>query len=147
MNKELNNKLDLYLANLAVANIKFHNLHWNVTGFSFVRIHEFLEEVYDSILEKYDEIAEIQKMQGEYPKASMKEYLEITSIDEIENSKDIEQKEALKIALEYFKLQSEIAKEIRELADKDDNFQVANAMEDHLEEYSQQIWFIESSLK
>lgn len=147
MDKELNKKLDVYLSNLAVGNIKFHNLHWNLVGFSFVRVHEYLEDVYDSIFEKYDQIAEIQKMQGQYPIANMKEYLENATIDEIEESKDIDQKDAIKIALDYFKSQKELAKSIREMAIESDNFQVSNTMEDHIEEYDKQIWFIESSLK
>lgn len=147
MNKELNNNLDIYLANLAVGNIKFHNLHWNLTGFSFVRVHEYFEEIYDSLFEKFDEIAEIQKMQGIYPKASMKEYLEISTVEEIERSEDIEQKKAVEIALEYFKVQNELAKKIRNQANQEDNFPVANSMEDHIADYSKQIWFIESSLK
>ena len=35
-------KLNTYLANLAVINIKIHNLHWNVVGSQFVAVHEFL---------------------------------------------------------------------------------------------------------
>lgn len=147
MNKELNNNLDKYLANLAVGNVLMHNLHWNLTGFSFVRVHEYLESVYDTIFDQYDEVAELQKMQGTYPKASMKDYLELASIKELEESKDIDQKAAIEKTLEYFQAQRDLALEIRELANEDDTFVVSNMMEDHLEYYSKQIWFIESSLK
>lgn len=139
-------KLDVYLANLGVANVKMHNLHWNIKGFAFPQVHVYLEKLYDGINEKFDAVAEIQKMMGEYPKASLKEYLEISSIKELE-SKDYAIEEALNIALEYLKDMKKLALEIREEAGKDDLFQVSNLMEDHVSEYDKEIWFLESMIK
>ena len=58
------NKLNVYLSNLALWNVKLHNLHWNVTGRTFVQIHEFTEKLYDEVFEQFDAVAEIQKMQN-----------------------------------------------------------------------------------
>ncbi len=123
-------KLNTYLANLAVLNIKIHNLHWNIVGSQFVSVHEYLES-----------------MSGEFPVANLKEYLEISTIKEIESSKEISIKEALEIVLSDIKLQKELDLEIRKEADEADNFPVANVMENHIEDYNKQIWFVESSLK
>ena len=38
-----------YLANLAVLFVKLHNVHWNVVGSQFLRIHTFTEELYDQL--------------------------------------------------------------------------------------------------
>lgn len=138
-------KLDVYLANLAVANIKMHNLHWNIKGLSFPQVHIYLEELYDGILEKYDEVAEIQKMMGDFPIASMKEYLEIASIKEIE-SKDYKIEEALKIVLEYQEEMKKLALAIRKEANEKDVFQIANMMEDHISSYDKDIWFINNMI-
>lgn len=140
-------KLNTYLANLAVINIKLHNLHWNVVGTQFVPVHEYLEAEYDKANERLDEIAELIRMSGEFPDANLKEYLEISTIEEIETSKETSTKEALEITLSDIKLQKDLALEIRKEADETDNFPIANAMEDHIEDYNKQIWFIESSLK
>ena len=140
-------KLNTYLANLAVINIKIHNLHWNVVGSKFVSVHEYLESEYDKAGERLDEVAELIRMSGEFPVANLKEYLEISTIQEIETSNEISIKEALEIVLSDIKLQKELALEIRKEADEADNFPVANAMEDHIEDYNKQIWFIKSSLK
>ena len=70
------NKLNTYLANLAVLNVKFHNIHWNVVGKQFVQVHEFTESLYDAFFEQYDAVAETLKMRNVYPVASLKEYLE-----------------------------------------------------------------------
>ena len=140
-------KLNTYLANLAVLNIKIHNLHWNIVGSQFVSVHEYLESEYDKAGERLDEVAELIRMSGEFPVANLKEYLEISTIKEIESSKEISIKEALEIVLSDIKLQKELDLEIRKEADEADNFPVANVMENHIEDYNKQIWFVESSLK
>lgn len=137
-------KLDVYLANLMVGNIKLHNLHWNVEGFTFKAVHEYLEEIYDDFFEKFDDVAEYQKQVGVFPKAKVSDYLELTSIEEIE-SKSIANKEAIEIALDIIKIQKELALEIREEAGEE--FVLANMMEDHIEGYNKEIWFMESMLK
>ena len=139
-------KVDIYLANLAVGNIKLHNLHWNVKGFAFKQVHEYLEALYDRIFECFDEVAEIQKMQGVFPKASMKEYLEITTVEELE-SKDYSVKESVELAKAYLEQMRALALEIREEADKEDNFALANLAEAHVEGYNKEIWFMDSMLE
>ncbi|KXB71942.1 DNA starvation/stationary phase protection protein [Peptoniphilus sp. DNF00840] len=140
-------KLNIYLANLAVEHIKLHNLHWNIVGKQFVAIHVYLESEYDKAVDRLDEIAELIRMSGQFPTASFKKYLEVATVKEIEDSKEIPTNEALEILLADIKLQKELALEIRKEANDKDNFPVANTMEDHISDYNKQIWFIESSLK
>ena len=51
-------KIKTYLANLAVWNVKLHNIHWNVVGPYFVSVHEYTEKLYDEVFEAYDAVAE-----------------------------------------------------------------------------------------
>ena len=37
-------KMNEYLSNLAVLNVKLHNLHWNVVGLQFVEITNLLNQ-------------------------------------------------------------------------------------------------------
>lgn len=138
-------KVDVYLANLMVGNVKLHNLHWNVVGTQFKAVHEYLEEIYDDFFEKFDEVAEYQKQIGDYPKASVKEYLEISTVEELE-SKDYSVKESIEITLELLSKMKELALEILEENDED-NFVLSNMMEDHITGYNKEIWFMESMLK
>jgi starvation-inducible DNA-binding protein len=142
----MNKKLDVYLANLAVNFVKLHNLHWNVVGKTFKQAHEYLEEMYDEVFEKYDEFAEYQKMGGEFPKASMKEYLEIATIKEIE-SKEYNFVDTFEIVLKDLKLMSDLATEIRNEADEKGDFGLVAMMEGEVASYSKRIWFVESMLK
>ncbi|MFC2279979.1 MAG: ferritin-like domain-containing protein, partial [Treponema socranskii subsp. buccale] len=47
MSKELESKLNLYLANQMIDYVKKHNLHWNLKGTQFFTLHAKLEELYE----------------------------------------------------------------------------------------------------
>lgn len=142
----MNKKLDIYLANLAVNYIKLHNLHWNVVGRAFKQVHEYLEELYDATTESLDAVAEYQKMVGEYPKASLKEYLDLATIKEIKST-DYSIEDSLKHALEDQKILRDLATEIRNDADEKGEFSLVALMEGEVDAQNKAIWFIESMLK
>ena len=146
MKKELVLKSNKYLANINVNYVKLHNLHWNVLGLQFKPVHEYLEGLYDSMHEVFDEVAELLKMNGEYPLASLKDFLAVSEIKELE-SKDYSVKESLEIALADIKLLKGNALELRALAAEEDFYPLQVMMEDHLANYNKVVWFIESMLK
>lgn len=138
-------QVNQYLANLAVWNIKLHALHFNVVGKQFVPVHEFLETIYDNAFEYYDAVAEHLKMMKEKPMVSISEYLEAASLKEVEGDV-FSCEDALKYVLEDMKLMKAEAEAIRAEADEEGNFLLVGMMEDHVEYYVKQIWFIESTL-
>ena len=124
-----------YIANLAVLNIKTHNLHFNVVGSSFKNVHEYLESIYNTYFEYYDAVAELVKMQGQMPSVSTEEYMKAATI-----------KEVPAIVLKDLEVMTKAALKIREGAEKEDNFLLANMMEDHVAYYMKQRWFISATL-
>lgn len=145
----MSKKVDLmnqYVADLAVLNIKFHNLHWNVVGERFVPVHEYLEEQYDALFETFDEVAERLKMLGEYPLASLKTYLEVTKVTELPNS-DYSITQAFGIVKEEYEKLRALAIDIRALADEESDFVTVALMEDFVADYDKQLWFIAQSMK
>ena len=146
MKKELVLKSNKYLANINVNYVKLHNLHWNVLGLQFKPVHEYLEGLYDNMHEILDEVAELLKMNGEYPLASLKDFLAVAEIKELD-SKDYSVKESLEIALADIKLLKANALELRALAALEDFYPLQVMMEDHLANYNKVVWFIESMLK
>lgn len=146
MNKNLKQKLNKYLADTAVMYIKLHNFHWNIFGMQFKGVHEYLETLYDGITENMDAIAELIRMYGEYPAASMAEYQKLSSIEEMPSEK-IEIKKALSIVLEDLKALDAEAKDIRITADEDDLFDIVAMMEDQCADFQKAIWFISSTLE
>jgi starvation-inducible DNA-binding protein len=145
MNKILQEKINKYLADTAVMYIKLHNLHWNIYGMQFKGVHEYLESLYDGITENMDAIAELIRMYGEYPAASMADYLKLSSVKELA-SEAIDIKKALVIVLEDIKALDESAKDIRTTADEEDVFDVVAMMENHCADFQKIIWFISSTL-
>jgi starvation-inducible DNA-binding protein len=139
-------KMNQYVADLSVLFVRFHNLHWNVVGEEFKAVHEYLELIYDDINLKFDEVAERIKMMGEYPLASLKEYLEVTQVEELD-SKDISIKGAYQVALDSLELLKQSARDIRKLAEANDDFVTVSMMEDHITAYDKEIWFVRSALK
>ena len=146
MKKELSVALNKYLANLGVEYIKLHNLHWNVVGINFKAIHEYYEGLYDGISASLDSVAELLKMHGEVPAASLKEYLALSDIEELP-SVEVKGKESLEIVLKDFEGFKALAEHIRKEADEEDLYDVVSAMEGDLEQFNKSIWFIKAMLK
>ena len=146
MKKELVNLSNNYIANIGVSYIKLHNLHWNVIGHQFKAVHEYLESLYDALADVLDEVAEILKMNGAMPLGSLRAYLEVASLKELEN-KDYSVQESLEIVLKDLELLKAQAEDIRKLADEEDHYGLVASMEDQLGNYRKNIWFIKAMLK
>jgi starvation-inducible DNA-binding protein len=138
--------LNNYIADLAILNVKLHNLHWNVVGENFEQVHVYLEKLYDDLFIKFDEAAERVKMLGEFPVASVKQYLELTSVQEL-GTHEYQVKDALEVALNDYLSLKDKAVEIRKTADELDDFITVSLMEDHIAIFDKEIWFIKSALK
>lgn len=137
------NTMNQYVANLAVLNVKFHNLHWNVVGPQFIPLHQFSESAYEGFFESYDAIAELIKMRGSFPVGSLKDILAISTIKELEN-KSFSTSEMLAIMKEDFTALIALATQIRKEADEANDFTVVAVMEDEIAKYEKHIWFITS---
>ena len=144
MRKELVLEVNKQIANLGVGYIKFHNLHWNVVGGQFKPVHEYLEALYDSFSDSLDEVAEVLRMKDEYPVASLKGFLELSQIKEIEESKDIHYEKVLKIVLDDLSVIKNQAKIVRNLAIEDD---IIVLIEGIISSIDKELWFIRSMLK
>jgi starvation-inducible DNA-binding protein len=145
MKKELFEKVNKYLADTGVMYIKLHNLHWNVQGLQFKAVHEYLEDLYDDFTEKMDEVAELLRMNGKYPAASMADFQKLSTIEELP-SEAIDVKKALSITLDELKAFDKSAREIHDMADEEGAFEVVMMMEEHVAGYQKTIWFISSML-
>lgn len=139
-------KMAQLVADLNILNVKFHNLHWNVIGLNFQSVHLLTEAAYTDFFTKYDEVAERMKMLGELPPASMKKYLDLTKIEELED-KDYKIPEIIKIVLESYEHLKKEFTELRNLADADGDFVTVGMAEGYIGEFDKQIWFISSMQK
>jgi starvation-inducible DNA-binding protein len=82
MENQLVSILNKQISNWSVLYTKLHNYHWYVKGGQFFTLHIKFEEFYNEAGLHVDELAERLLAIGGKPAATMKEYLEISSIKE-----------------------------------------------------------------
>ncbi len=141
-----NCKVNTYLANLAVWMVKLHNLHWNVTGHVFKPLHEYTEALYDEAFEAYDAVAEVLKMRDRMPLSTMKAYLEVATIEEVD-PRDFSCCEVVSMIEADMQTMMKLALEIRNEAAERDDFQVQGLFEGYIEGFTKQLWFIRAMKK
>ncbi len=146
MKNQITQGLNKYLADVGVLYIKWHNLHWNVVGRQFKSAHEYLETLYDAMADVLDETAELIKINNEKPLASMKEYLAVTTIEELD-SVDVTVEAVLDIVIKDMQAMKQAAQDLRLLAVEDDAYDVIDMLEDHLTNYNKNIWFLNAMRK
>jgi starvation-inducible DNA-binding protein len=91
MDNQLVSVLNKQIANWSVLYTKLHNYHWYVKGGQFFTLHVKFEEFYNEAGVHVDELAERLLAIGGKPSATMKEYLEISSIKEASGNESAEE--------------------------------------------------------
>jgi starvation-inducible DNA-binding protein len=79
------------IANWSVLYIKLHNYHWFVKGPQFFTLHTKFEELYNEASLHIDELAERLLALGGAPVATMKECLQVASVEEATGQETAEQ--------------------------------------------------------
>ena len=74
--------LNELLADENVLYIKTRNYHWNYEGDNFMELHKFYEGQYNELEEIIDQVAERIRALGHYAEGRMKDYLNITHLQE-----------------------------------------------------------------
>lgn len=74
--------LNSLLANYQVYYQNLRNYHWNVTGQHFFDLHQQFEDLYNVARENIDEVAERILTLRQKPVSTLREYLDISSIEE-----------------------------------------------------------------
>jgi starvation-inducible DNA-binding protein len=106
--------LNKQIANWTVLYVKIHNYHWYVKGGQFFTLHTKFEEFYNEASLHIDELAErLLALKGS-PVATMKECLELASIEEANGQEDAQQM-VRKLVNDFEKIIGEV-KEGMELA-------------------------------
>ncbi|MBD3860154.1 DNA starvation/stationary phase protection protein [Bacillus sp. 28A-2] len=91
MSEKLLNVVNKQVADWTVLYVKLHNYHWYVKGKDFFTLHEKFEELYTETATYIDDLAERMLALNGKPVATMKECLEISSIQEAEGNESAEQ--------------------------------------------------------
>lgn len=78
--------LNKQIANWGLLYVKLHNFHWYVKGNQFFTLHVKFEELYNEAALHVDELAERLLSIGGQPAATMKAFMEFSSLKEASGS-------------------------------------------------------------
>lgn len=141
---DVNQNLNEFLADLNLFYRKLQNYHWNVEGADFFEVHAKLEELYNEINISIDEIAEHILILGGQPLGTLKDYIQISNIEEAENIKIRSNKIYQTLIKDYGLLLNKVV-QIKEQADNQKQHSTSSLMDKYIESYSKIIWMIKQT--
>ncbi|MBU8879920.1 DNA starvation/stationary phase protection protein [Bacillus sp. FJAT-29790] len=114
--EKLHSALNVQIANWSVLYTKLHRYHWFVKGPLFFTLHEKFEELYNESASVVDEMAERLLAIGGKPAATMKEYLDLATLEETAGESNANEMVSSLVA-DYNHLKKEL-KELAELSEQ-----------------------------
>jgi len=153
MNKGLKNdykiemvkKLNVYLSNVQITYMNVRGYHWNIVGRQFFALHEKFEEIYNSLNEMADEIAERILMLDGKPLHSFSEYIRVSLVKERLNLCSAE--DTVKALLEDTEKLLEIERDLLSAASDNDDEGTVSLISDYIGEQEKMIWMFSALLK
>ena len=142
---EMGEKLNSYLSSVQLMYMNVRGYHWNIVGKQFFALHAKFEEIYDSLNEMADEIAERILMLDGKPLHSFSEYIKVSSVKERLNLSSAE--DTIKALLDDTAKLLKAEREILALASDNDDDGTASLMSGFIGEQEKMIWMLNSQLK
>lgn len=143
-NKDYVQAVNQQIANFNVLYVKLHNYHWYVKGPHFFELHEKFEELYNEVTSDMDALAERLLGLGEKPVATMKEYLELSSVQEARGNETTEEMVA-QVAADLKKVSTEL-QTVAELADKAEDVPTSDMLVGMIESFEKHAWMLRAYL-
>ncbi|MEC2071975.1 Dps family protein [Alkalihalophilus marmarensis] len=137
--------LNKQIANWSVLFVKLHNYHWYVKGPQFFTLHTKFEELYNEAQTYIDELAERLLALKGHPVATMKDYLETSSIEEAKPGQSAEEMVS-ELSDDFTKLIDEL-KEGMEAADSLGDETTADMLLSIHQSLEKHNWMLRSFLK
>jgi starvation-inducible DNA-binding protein len=143
--KVLSEKLNELLADYSIFYQNIRGYHWNITGDKFFELHDKLQELYEDLFVKIDEVAERIKTLGHTPNHQFSVYQKLAKVKESTEVSD--GVKDVKDTLESFKIIITLQREILDLS-ADANDEGTNAlMSDYISELEKLVWMYTAYLK
>ncbi|HEB60881.1 MAG TPA: DNA starvation/stationary phase protection protein [Phycisphaeraceae bacterium] len=136
--------LSRVLADAIVFYQRLRFFHWTVQGSMFFVLHEKFEEMYNAWEGHIDEIAERLTSRGSTPPASLKEVLDISTLDE--NNSIPSANEMVQIIHNDLNHMGELIRSLIQLAEKENDRTTVNLMDNLNDESAKQLWMLGSFL-
>lgn len=135
---------NLQIANWNVLYTKLHRFHWYVKGPHFFTLHAKFEELYDEAAATIDELAERLLSIGGSPISTLKEYLQLATIEE--TNKVLTAEEMVQTIINDFSLIITELKIAMVAADQNEDEITSGMFEDLIEKLEKHNWMLNSFL-
>ena len=124
---------------------KMHSFHWNIEGVDFVQYHEFLGDLYTSVWEQTDSIAENIRKLDSYAPTALSRMLELSDVEENTNIPS-----ALEMLRELLNDNERFIVHLRAgivAADNANEPAIGNFLQDLLDKHQKHSWMLRSITK
>ncbi|MDR0934248.1 MAG: DNA starvation/stationary phase protection protein [Burkholderiaceae bacterium] len=132
--------LSRILAESFLLYMKTHNYHWNVRGPMFQTLHVMFESQYTELWGALDAIAERIRSLGFAAPGTLKEYLDMASIKEIEGVPTAE--EMIRDVLVGSEAVSRLCREVLALADKAGDDPTVDLLTERMQIHEKNAWML-----
>ncbi|PGS55394.1 Dps family protein [Bacillus sp. AFS041924] len=144
MSKTTVDALNKQIADWNILFVKLHNYHWYVKGPNFFTLHTKFEEFYNEASLHIDKLAERVLMIGGKPLATMREYLDTSSIKEA--NKNITSDEMVQDIVKDFQYLIEELKDGMEIAEVDHDSVTHDLLLTVREQLTKHVWMLTAYL-
>lgn len=136
--------LNKQVADWNILFVKLHNYHWNVKGPAFFTLHDKFEEFYNEAALHIDEIAERILALNGTPIASMREYLEVSSVNEASGKEDANEMVRV-IASDFSRMITDLKKGMEIASEEEDEISSDMLLAIHTE-LEKHVWMLNAFL-
>lgn len=125
--------------------LKAHYYHWNIEGFSFPYLHDFLQNFYEDVYGSVDPIAELIRTLDSYAPGTLSRFKALTGIEEDETIPDAKTMIS-NISRENLKMLASLTQSY-DMATKENEIGIANFLQDRIQAHEKHGWMLRSILK
>ncbi|MCM1128440.1 MAG: DNA starvation/stationary phase protection protein [Alistipes senegalensis] len=140
--ENISNGLSRVLAESFLLYVKTHNYHWNVKGPMFQTLHVMFEEQYTELWTAMDAIAERIRSLGFPAPGTLKEYLKLATIKELEGVPSAE--DMIRDVLAGSETVSRLSREVMALADAAGDDPTADLLTQRMQVHEKNAWMLRS---
>ncbi|GJM72497.1 general stress protein 20U [Paenibacillus macerans] len=140
----LERMLNVQVANLNVLYVKLHHFHWYVQGGNFFTLHAKFEQLYNEATEQMDAIAERMLALKWKPAATLKEYLDLATIQEAAGQE--EPQAMVQSLVEDLATMAESYHEAIDLADQAGDDATSDLLTGYKRDWEKHMWMLRSYL-
>jgi starvation-inducible DNA-binding protein len=144
---EVAKELAKLLADEYVLYTKTRNAHWNIEGADFFEMHKFFEMQFGQLDDIIDNIAERIRSIGHYASATLKSFLELTHLTEVNIEKNDSQGFLNELLTDHESIIMHCRENIHRFANEYKDIGTSDFITQLMETHEKMAWFIRSHLK